>query len=39
MSAAGKVMPPILLCWLTVSETNIGGMEVEVEPGDVQAVY
>jgi len=32
MRAAPKVMPPILLCWPTMSETNVGGMAVEVEP-------
>ena len=30
--AALKVMPPILLCWLTMSEVNVGGMAVEAEP-------
>ena len=30
--AAPKVIPPILLCWLMTSETDIGGMAVEVEP-------
>ena len=29
---APKVMPPILLCWLTVLEASTGGMAVEVEP-------
>ena len=27
-----KVVPPILLCWPTVSEVDIGVMAVEVEP-------
>ena len=31
MRAAPKVMPPILSCWLTVSEVDGGGMAVEVE--------
>jgi len=30
--AAPKIMPPILLCWLMISEVNIAGMEVEIEP-------
>ena len=30
--AAPKVMPPILLCWPTTSEVDVGGMAVEVEP-------
>src|SRR5258705_6482325 len=25
-------MPPILLCWSTTSEADVGGMAVEVEP-------
>ena len=32
MRATLKVMPPILLCWPMVSEVNVGGMAVEVEP-------
>jgi len=32
MRAALKVVPPILLCWPTVSEVVIGVMAVEVEP-------
>jgi len=32
MRAALKVMPPILLCWPKMSEEDVGGMEVEVEP-------
>jgi len=28
---APKVMPPILICWLLISEVDIGGMAVEVE--------
>jgi len=27
-----KVMPPILLCWPMMSEKDVGGMAVEVEP-------
>jgi hypothetical protein len=27
-----KVMPPILLCWPTMSEVDTGGMAVEDEP-------
>lgn len=29
---APKVMPPILLCWPTMSETDVGGMAGEIEP-------
>lgn len=29
--AALKKMPPILLCWLTASELDTGGMETEAE--------
>ena len=25
-------MPPILLCWPTTSEADVGGMAVDVEP-------
>ena len=32
MRAALNVMPTILLCWATVSETDGGGMAVEVRP-------
>ncbi len=32
MRAALKVMPPILLCWPMMSEVDVGGMAVEVEP-------
>ena len=31
MKAAPKVMPPILLCWPTIWEADVGGMTVEVE--------
>ena len=30
-TAALKVTPPILLCWLTMSEAAVGGMAVEGE--------
>ena len=29
---APKLMPPILLCWPTTSEADVGNMAVEVEP-------
>jgi len=29
--ASPKVTPPILLCWPTISQVNVGGMAVEVE--------
>ena len=32
MRAAPKVMPPMLRCWPTTSEVDVGGMAVEVEP-------
>ena len=32
MKAALKVMPPILLCWSVMSEMDISGMVIEVEP-------
>ena len=32
MKAALKVIPPILLCWPTTSNADVGGMAVEVEP-------
>ena len=32
--AAPKLMPPILLCWLMMSEADVGGMAVEVEPSN-----
>ena len=31
MRAALKVVPPILLCWSTVSEADVGGMAIQVE--------
>ena len=32
MRVARKVMPPILLCWPTMSEADVGDMAAEVEP-------
>ena len=32
MRTASKIMPPILLCWPTTSEIDVGGMTVEAEP-------
>jgi len=32
MRAAAKLPLPILLCWPTTSEVDVGGMAVEVEP-------
>jgi len=29
---APKLMPPILLCWPTTSEADVGDMAVEVKP-------
>lgn len=31
MKAAVGIIPPMLLFWLTISEVDIGSMEVEVE--------
>ena len=31
-------MPPILLCWPTTSEVDIGGMTVEVEPAQQYSI-
>jgi len=31
MRAALKEMPPVLLCWPTVSEVDAGGMTIEVD--------
>jgi len=39
MRAALKVMPPILLCWPKMSEEDVGGMEVEVEPSHYFTVF
>ena len=32
MRTAPKVMPPILLCWPTTSEADVGGTAIEAEP-------
>jgi len=32
MRAAPKVMPPVLLCWPTMLEVDVGDMAVEAEP-------
>lgn len=32
MRAAPKVLPPILLCFLTKSETSVSGLAVQAEP-------
>ena len=31
MRAALKIMPPLVLCWPTMSEVDVGGMAVEAE--------
>jgi len=36
--AAPKVMPPILLCCLTMSEADGGGMAEKVEPSHQQPI-
>ena len=38
MRAAPKVMLPVLLCWLTMSEVDIGGVAVEAEPSHQYSV-
>jgi len=38
MKAAPKVMLPILLCWPMMSETDVGGMTVEVDPSCQYAI-
>ena len=38
MRGAPKVMPPILLCWPTTSEANVGGIAVEAEPSHQYSV-
>jgi len=30
--AAPKVMPPLLLCWSTTLEVDVGGVAVEAQP-------
>lgn len=32
MRAVVKVMPPVSLCWPTMSEVNVGHVVVEVKP-------
>jgi len=32
MRVASKLIPPVLLCWPTTSEADVGDMAVEVEP-------
>ena len=32
LSAAPKVMPPLLLCWPKIPVADVGDMAVEVEP-------
>ena len=32
MRVAPQVMPPILICWPTTSEMDVGGRAVEAEP-------
>jgi len=34
MRAVPKVMPPMLLCWPTISEADVSDMTVEAEPSD-----
>jgi len=36
--AASKVISPILLCWPSMSEKNVGGMAEEVEPSHQHSV-
>jgi hypothetical protein len=36
--ATPKLMPPILLCWPTMSEAKVVDMEVEVEPSHQYSV-
>ena len=35
---APKVMPPILLCWPTTTEADVGDMTVEVEPSQQYSI-
>ncbi len=35
MRAAPNMMPPILLCWPTMTEVDLDGMAVEVEPSPI----
>lgn len=38
MSAVLNVVPPVLLCWPTISEVNVGAVAVEVEPSHQYSV-
>jgi len=38
MRTALKVISPILLCWPTMSESDVGGMAVEVEPSHLYSI-
>ena len=38
MRAALKVMPPILFFWPTMSEVDVDGMAVEVEPSNQDSI-
>jgi len=39
MRVAPKVMPPILLCYSTMSEADVGDMTVQVEPSPPTFCY
>jgi len=39
MRVAPKVMPPILLCYSTMSEADVGDMTVQVEPSPPTYCY
>ena len=36
--AALKVVPPMLLCWPTTSEVDVGGVAVKVEPSNQYSI-
>jgi len=38
LSTALKVLPPIILCWPSASEVDVGGMAVEVKPSHQHSV-
>ena len=38
VEADPKVMPPVLLCWLTTSEEDVGGMAVDAEPSQQYSI-
>ena len=38
MRVALKLMPPVLLCWPTTPEADVGDMSVEVEPSHQYSV-